>query len=250
INFCIKNNYYVFRFTYWSQVRLSATRGFGFDIRVGQSIADLFLSFLKISQFELGPVYGNRLIPYYMGLITQMMKSGCILISGIMCRNVHFCIPLREYKESFGLCLPHWSSGRKCDCVARGLEFDSRIGQSITVLSSVFREKYQLVLAQSLESCPVMCTSAHPFGDKRRDDTMISNIVRNKQYISSKYCTIFLKEYSSFFLFKTCILKGDCLVGRVANMTAGQGVSVVARILEMCLVYGNRLTTYYMGLIA
>ncbi|KAF9800569.1 hypothetical protein SFRURICE_015415 [Spodoptera frugiperda] len=50
-----------------------------------------------------------------MGLIIQMVKSGCILYSGITCRNEHLCLPLRRqfikpYESIFYL---HWENHLK-----------------------------------------------------------------------------------------------------------------------------------------
>uniref|UniRef100_A0A2H1V8N0 SFRICE_033582 n=1 Tax=Spodoptera frugiperda TaxID=7108 RepID=A0A2H1V8N0_SPOFR len=65
----------------------------------GKVLLGIFLFFQNISvvarSLEMCPIYGNRLTTYYMGLITQIVKSECTLYSGITCRNVHLCLPLR-----------------------------------------------------------------------------------------------------------------------------------------------------------
>uniref|UniRef100_A0A2H1W4S1 SFRICE_016116 n=1 Tax=Spodoptera frugiperda TaxID=7108 RepID=A0A2H1W4S1_SPOFR len=63
------------------------TRGLGFDPRVGQCKTGVFSVFLVARSLELCPVYGNRVTPYYMGLMVKMWESYASALLGRLDRS-------------------------------------------------------------------------------------------------------------------------------------------------------------------
>uniref|UniRef100_A0A2H1W3N7 SFRICE_026614 n=1 Tax=Spodoptera frugiperda TaxID=7108 RepID=A0A2H1W3N7_SPOFR len=101
----------------------------GWLMNVSASLVEWSESATRLG-LELCPVYGNRLTPYYMRLITEMVKSGCTLYSGITCRNVY--TPLNVFIALVGVVV--WTEGDQIDLEENG---DRTLNNFLTYRKSV-----------------------------------------------------------------------------------------------------------------
>ncbi|KAF9806528.1 hypothetical protein SFRURICE_001323, partial [Spodoptera frugiperda] len=124
--------------------------------------------------------------------------------------------------------LLHWSRGCKCDYRTRGLGFDSQVGRSITEPFWIFGNFS--VVVRSLELYPVYGNRLIPY---------YKGLIT--QMIKSVHCTAALLAV----IYVMSHFMGVTLLGHLIRFSP----PLVARSLEICPVYGNRLTSYYMGLI-
>ncbi|KAF9791645.1 hypothetical protein SFRURICE_020044 [Spodoptera frugiperda] len=130
----------------------------------GKVILVLFPIFENFSvvarRLELCLVYGNRLTPYYMGFITQMVKSG----SSTESRIVPSILTIGSSPITWDLPIT-----QMVKMVALSLELCPVYGSRLTLLYiGLITQKMVKSGCTLYKRHAVMCTSAYPLGDKKR----------------------------------------------------------------------------------
>ncbi|KAF9791825.1 hypothetical protein SFRURICE_020224 [Spodoptera frugiperda] len=132
----------------------------------GQEVSGSIYCTANTKSEIVSSIYGNRLTPYNMELITQIVKCVCTLYSGITCRPG----VSGSYPRSGNVLLGFFWFFENFSVVAWNLElypvFGNRlIPNYMRLITQIMKMSEHCIAALSA----VMCTSAYPLGDKRRD---------------------------------------------------------------------------------
>ncbi|KAF9789928.1 hypothetical protein SFRURICE_016843 [Spodoptera frugiperda] len=252
------------------------TRGLGFDSRVGQIITGLYQvsnNFSVVARsLELCPVYGNKLTPYYMRLITQMVKT-CAYTSNCQLwnqsKNIQVNNKTASLFEGSGKALPDLfrifknysvveQSLKRQDCPAA---FPPEMGYATLLwmrlastnhihwyTSIALLETDTAKLCFYMERCVLYlgaCSEWLPYYIAYSSCAFSSHTYfMAAHFHNTTYSHSYKAEYHLAITSSWRNIAHLWWKSSLTPVTPGK----VARSLEMCSVYGNRLTTYYMGL--
>uniref|UniRef100_A0A2H1V3L7 SFRICE_013287 n=1 Tax=Spodoptera frugiperda TaxID=7108 RepID=A0A2H1V3L7_SPOFR len=178
---------------------------------------------------ELCPVYGNiMLTPYYMELITQMVKIGCTLyrvITAVMCVYK----PISSYAH-----------------VAYAHDTQTQ-NNNLWITQELFRAGIAPATHCTAASYPATTPTTKLLTHVHNKSIIHNNLINLRSYVAvdtfgfyqSHLCVTLVETDSA----KLCFFMENMRAIDVCYECLGYYFK-----MEMCPVYGNSLTTYYMGL--